>query len=238
MTTFVLVHGAWGGAHGFRHVRRLLHAAGHEVTTPSLTGIGERVHLAHPLVNLSTHVHDVVNHVLYEDLDGIVLLGFSYGGFVVTGALEYIADRVRHLVFLDAFLPQHGDTVGGLVRGSAPRPKVALGEDWQLTGPVREFDDPAEAQWMAARRTTHPKGCFSEPVFLAQPLEDYAFSRTYIKATAAPESDPGNVAFWQAARHAQASPAWSYFEIATNHMVANNRPQELAAVLQQVAGAG
>jgi pimeloyl-ACP methyl ester carboxylesterase len=237
MTTFVLVHGAWGGAHGFRHVRKLLQAASHEVTTPSLTGIGERVHLAHPLVNLSTHVRDVVNHVLYEDLNDIVLLGFSYGGFVVTGALEHIADRVRHLVLLDAFLPSHGDSASSLLRGAAPRQKIALGEDWQLNGPVREFDDPAEAQWMAARRTTHPKGCFSEPVFLAQPLEDYPFTRSYIKATAAPEADPGNAAFWRAARHAQASPAWSYFEIATNHMVANNRPQELAVVLQQVAGA-
>ena len=169
----------------------------------------------------------------------IVLLGFSYGGFVVTGALEHIADRVRHLVFLDAFVPKPGDTVGGLARGALPgRTKIELGEDWLLNGPVRDYDDPAEAQWMAARRTTHPKGCFSEPVHLAQPLEDYPFTRTYIKATAAPESDPGNAAFWQAARHAQASPAWRYFEIATNHMVANNRPQELAAVLQQVAGAG
>ena len=102
MATFVLVHGAWGGAHGFRHVRRLLRAAGHEVTTPCLTGIGERVHLASPLVNLSTHIRDVVNHILYEDLDQIVLVGFSYGGFVVIGALEHIAERVKHLVFLDA----------------------------------------------------------------------------------------------------------------------------------------
>lgn len=85
------------------------------------------------------------------------------------------------------------------------------------------------------RRTTHPKACFSEPVQLAKPLEDFPFSRTYIKATAAPENDPGNAAFWQAARHAQAAPAWRYFEIATNHMVASNRPQELAALLQQVA---
>ena len=237
MATFVLVHGAWGGAHGFRHLSRLLRAAGHEVSTPSLTGIGERAHLAHPLVNLSTHVRDVVNHVLYEDLNPIVLLGFSYGGLVVSGALEHIADRVRHLVYLDAFVPKHGDSAGSLLRGAAPRQKIALGDDWQLAGPVRDFDDPAEALWMAPRRTPQPKGCFSEPVFLAQPLEDHAFTRTYIKATGSPESDPGNAAFLKAARLAQASPEWRYFEIATNHMVANNRPAELAALLQQVAGA-
>src|ERR1700749_3991111 len=99
MAVFVLVHGAWGGAYGFRKVRGPLRAAGHEVFTPSLTGIGERVHLTSPQVGLTTHVTDVVNTVLYEDLRGIVLLGFSYGGMVVTGSLEYISDRVGHLVY-------------------------------------------------------------------------------------------------------------------------------------------
>src|SRR5215467_12346610 len=114
MTIFVLVHGAWGGAHGFRRVRGPLQAAGHEVFTPSLTGIGERVHLTSPQVRLTTHVTDVVNAVLYEDLSDIVLLGFSYGGFVVTGALYHVGDRVGHLVYLDAFGPGDGDTVEGL----------------------------------------------------------------------------------------------------------------------------
>ena len=110
MAVFVLVHGAWGGAHGFRKVRGPLREAGHEVFTPSLTGIGERAHLTSPQVSLTTHIADVVNAVWYEDLSDIVLLGFSYGGFVVTGALEYIAERVRHLVYLDAFVPGDGDS--------------------------------------------------------------------------------------------------------------------------------
>ena len=114
MTVFVLVHGAWGGAHGFRKVRGPLRDAGHEVFTPSLTGIGERAHLTSPQVSLTTHVANVVNAVWYEDLSDIVLLGYSYGGAVVTGALEHIGDRVRHLVYLDAFVPGNGDTVAGL----------------------------------------------------------------------------------------------------------------------------
>ncbi len=77
MATFVLVHGGWSGAHGWRTVRRLLAAAGHDVFTPSLTGIGERVHLASPQVDLTTHIHDVVNHILFEDLRDIVLVGYS-----------------------------------------------------------------------------------------------------------------------------------------------------------------
>src|SRR6476660_7242577 len=169
---FVLLHCAWGGAYGFRKVRGPLRAAGHEVFTPSLTGVGERVHLTSPQVCLTTHVTDVVNTVLYEDLDKIVLLGFSYGGFVVTGALEHIAERVSHLVYLDAFVPSNGDTVWSHI-GRGARAKIELGQDWVVTGVTREFDSPTEADWMGVRRTTHPQGCFTEPVFLSQPLESF-----------------------------------------------------------------
>ena len=236
MNTFVLVHGAYSGAHGFRHLRRTLHAAGHDATTPSLTGIGERVHLASALVNLTTHVRDVVNHILYEDLQSIVLVGFSYGGFVITGALEHIAERVSHLVYLDAFVPKNGESLYAHVRGES-RAKLDLGEEWLLSGPVRDYDDPAEATWMRARRTPQPKGCFTEPVYLAKPLEEYAFSRTYIKATAVPETNPANEAYWRAAKHAATSPAWRYGEIATNHMIPVNKPAEAVRLLVEVANA-
>lgn len=234
MTTYVLVHGAWGGSHGLRHVRRLLLAGGHDVSTPCLTGVGERIHLSSPLVGLGTHIRDVVNHVLYEDLQKIVLVGFSYGGFVVTGALHHIAERISHLVYLDAFVPANGESVSSHL-GREAHARIAIGQDWVVTGPVREFDDPAEAAWMGARRTTQPQGCFTEPVLLSQPLESFPFSRTYIKATKAPDNDIGNEAFWRAARRAKQSPAWSYHEIATNHMVANNKPEELARILGDIA---
>src|SRR5690348_13676069 len=139
---FVLVHGAWGGAYGFRKVRGPLRAAGHEVFTPSLTGIGERVHLASPQVRLTTHVTDVVNTVLYEDLRGIVLLGFSYGGFVITGALEHIGDRVRHLVYLDAFVPGDGDTVDAVTGTGQGRVVIGPGSGWLVPPMPRSFDDP------------------------------------------------------------------------------------------------
>lgn len=236
MTTYVLVHGAWSGANGFRHVRRRLQAAGHEVFTPSLTGIGERSHLMSPMVGLSTHVRDIVHQILYEDLQGIVLLGFSYGGFVVTGALEHIGERVRHLVYLDAFVPERdGDSVAGL-RGMAPA-VIELGESWLLQPMPRDYDDPAEAEWMAARRGPQPRRSFTEPVRLPRPVEDYPFTRTYIKATGDARLASGPDPFWQAADRVRGSAAWRYREIATGHMVASNRPAELTAMLLEL-GAG
>ena len=233
MAVFVLVHGAWGGAHGFRQVRGPLRAAGHEVFTPSLTGIGEHAHLTSPQVCLTTHITDVVNTVLYEDLRDIVLLGFSYGGFVVTGALEHIAERVRHLVYLDAFVPDNGETVDAASGMGAGRGVIGLGRDWLVPSQARQFDDPAEAAWASARRTPHPVGCFTEPVRLARPLEDYPFTRTYIKATGEPRPESGGP-FWTAADRAKASPAWRYREITTSHMVASNRPEELARLLLEL----
>ena len=237
MTTFVLVHGGWSGAHGFRHVRRLLQQAGHEVFTPSLTGIGERVHLASPLVNLSTHIRDVTNHIFYEDLTDIVLVGFSYGGFVVTGTLEHVSSRVKHLVYLDAFVPENGQTVYGLAAG-AGRSAIRLGEEWLVPPAPRTFDDPAEGDWMSARRVPHPRACLTEPVYVARPLEDYTeFTRTYIKATLSPASDLGESAFRAAGQRAKDSPAWRYEEIATTHIVTSNKPAEIAKLLMGIVGA-
>jgi len=230
----VLVHGAWSGAHGFRRVRALLHEAGHGATTPSLTGIGERAHLTGPEVNLTTHVHDVVNHILYEDLDDITLLGFSYGGFVVTGALEHIASRVRHLVFLDAFVPRaDGDTVWSAVGRQSTGP-LDVGADWLVAPAPRDFDDPDEAAFMNPRRTPQPVRCFTEPVRMSRPLEDHAFTRTYIRATADSPDAPGAAVFDAAATGARTSPAWRYREISTNHMIASNRPAELTALLLEL----
>lgn len=230
MATFVLVHGAWGGAHGFRHVRAGLRAAGHEVFTPSLTGIGERVHLVSPQVGLTTHVTDVVNHVLYEDLHGVVLLGFSYGGMVVSGALEHIGDRVASLVFLDAFVPDDGDSAFGLLGHLGAEPP-APGRPWLLDGPQRAYDDPAEEAFAVPRRTPQPIRTFTEPVRLPRPLEDYPFPRTYVRATVPDPGTPVNPAFEAAAARARASAAWDYREIATTHLVAQNRPGELVELL-------
>ena len=233
MATFVLVHGAWSGAYGFRHVRRLLQHRGHEVFTPSLTGIGERRHLTSPLVNLTTHVSDVVNHVLYEDLRDVVLVGFSYGGCVVTGAVDYISARIRHLVYLDAFVPRDGDSIFSMTGHSDAR-RITLEETWLVPPPPRSFEDPAEAAFMIARRTAQPRACFTEAVALARPIEEYLFERTYIRATADSPTALSAAVFDAAAERARRSAAWHHREIHTNHMIASNEPDKLAAMLLEM----
>lgn len=226
MATFVLVHGAFGGAHGWHKVRPMLWAAGHQVFTPSLTGIGERAHLASPQVTLSTHIQDVVNCIEYEDLRDIVLVGFSYGGNVVTGAVDYIGDRVRHMVYLDAALPQDGD--------SSRPPGIAyrMGEPWLVEGPARIYDDPAEGAWSAPRRSAQPLGTFTEPVRLSKPIEEWPFSRTYILCSA-PNSER-NAASLERIAYTRTHPAWRFREIETTHMVAQNRPDDLVRLLLEV----
>lgn len=230
MTTFVLVHGGWSGAHGWRKVRQLLAAEGHDVFTPSLTGVGERVHLSSPQVGLLTHVHDVVNQILFEDLSDIVLVGYSYGGAVVTAAVEHVADRVSELVYLDAFVPREGQSVAELSGRDQPS-TITLGTQWLAPPPDRQYEDPDEGAWQRARRVPHPVKCFTDPVRVSRPVEEHGFGLVYIKATADSRDAPGGNAFWDAAEHAKDSIRWQYLEIDTNHMVASNRPHDLAELL-------
>ena len=229
MASIVLVHGAWGGSYGFRKLRPLLSAAGHDVFTPSLTGIGERSHLAGPHVDLSLHMQDVRNTIFYEDLDGIVLLGFSYGGMVVTGLLDDIGDKVRHLVYLDALVPADGQSAADVI-GPLGQALLGAADDWGVPPIPRELETPEATAWSNERRANQPIGTLTEAVSLSTPLEDWPFTRTFIKASADP-NEADDSAFWQTARYAQDSPAWSYHEIATNHMVPMTRPDELATIL-------
>ena len=130
-------------------------------------------------------------------------------------------------------MPDDGDTVDALSGMAGDHGVIGPGRGWLVAPPSRQFDDPAEAAWASVRRTPHPVGCFTEPVRVPRPLEDYPFTRTYIKATGEPRPEAGGP-FWAAADRAMASPAWRYREIATSHMVASNRPGELARLLLEL----
>ncbi len=269
---FVLIHGAWGGAHTWRSVRPRLWSTGHHVFTPALTGIGERSHLVGPHVDLGVHVDDVANCILYEDLSNIVLVGFSYGGMVATGALERIADRVRHLVFLDAFVPADSQSVADLAPHLVPHPAHhpihhpahhpvhhpahhpvhhpahhpidhpahhpaappgtgQLDDGWLIAPTERTFDDADEAEFNRPRRTAQPRRTFTEPVRLSRALESFPFGRTYIKALGDPRRTDGPDPFWDAADRYREHPDWRYEELPSNHMVPQNQPDALTAIL-------
>ena len=115
MATFVIVHGAFGGGWEWREVAALLRARGHDVFTPSLTGFGERVHLATPETGLETHIQDILNVLRYEDLHRVVLACQSYGGMVVTGVADRVPERLAHLVYLNALVPEDGQSAFDLL---------------------------------------------------------------------------------------------------------------------------
>ncbi len=171
MGTYVLVHGGWQGGWSFGRVARLLRKLGHEVYTPTLTGLGERSHLAKTRINLDTHIADVANTLQWEDLTGVVLVGHSYGGMVISGVADRLPERIAVLVYLDALVPSDTDTlftmrpeylasfVGGIAAGDGllvpPRP-------------ASEFDaaSPEDWAWIDSKTTPHPFACFAQSIQL------------------------------------------------------------------------
>src|ERR1700761_3204519 len=109
--TFILVHGSWHGGWCWRRVSDQLQLKGHRVFCPTMTGLGERSHLLNKDINVSTHVTDIVNVIRWEDLSDVVLVGHSYGGMVISGVAEQIPDKVSSIVFLDAFMPENGESM-------------------------------------------------------------------------------------------------------------------------------
>ncbi|RKO70524.1 alpha/beta hydrolase [Sphingobacterium puteale] len=114
-TTYVIVHGAWGGAWQFKKTANELEKEGHRIYRPTLTGLGERYHLADTSIRLQTHINDVINTILFEDLTDIVLVGHSYGGMIITGVADSLPDRIKKLVYLDAILPDNQESVLSLM---------------------------------------------------------------------------------------------------------------------------
>ena len=118
--TFVVVHGATAGGWEWKKCAQFLTDDGHTVYRVTLTGLGERMHLNSPDIDLETHINDVVNTILFEDLHDVVLTGHSYGGMVITGVMDRIPERIRHVVFLDAAVPDDGMSIRDLFGGARP----------------------------------------------------------------------------------------------------------------------
>ena len=183
MSTYVLVHGAWGGSYGWTKFANLLRSDGHDVFTPSLTGQGERNHLGGPNVSLTTHITDVENLIKYEDLTNFVLVGHSYGGMVVTGVADHLYDQITDLVYLDAFLPNDGESCFDL-GGAGGVERARIEDGWKVM-PMGPQPTGAESPEIAARLrklSPQPIETLQEKVRLSKPLEERAFTLTYVKA--------------------------------------------------------
>jgi pimeloyl-ACP methyl ester carboxylesterase len=237
VATFVIAHGAWSSGWAWQKMRPLLRAGGHEFFTPSYTGLGERTHLATPEVGLDTHIQDIVNVLFYEDLSDVILVGHSYGGMVATGVADRASERLRTVVYLDAFVPKDGQSLNDLVArppdvsSDTPTGGPPPAEGW-LVPPMPPSRDasPEDLAWANARRGPQPRKTFSDPVRLTGAVD--RLPRVYIKCI---RINPGDV-FEQFAARARAEQGWQYEEIDATHSPNITAPEALAEILLRIAG--
>lgn len=233
MATFVLVHGAWHGSWCWKRVRKTLQAEGHDVFTPTLTGVGERSHLTSPQVTLDTHVADVVNLIRWEELDDVVLCGHSYGGCVITGAADRVPERIRALVYLDAFILEDGESLHDVLP-----PVVAVGQaqaandkgnGWQVPPISAEFFrvNMADRAWVDKQCTPQSLATFQHRLRLKNTIP--AAKCTHILATGYEQSP--FPPFHETAKDL----GWKTVTIDCGHDVMLDRPVELVAMLRAAA---
>ncbi|HEX5999157.1 MAG TPA: alpha/beta hydrolase [Hyphomicrobiaceae bacterium] len=233
MATFLICHGAWSAAWAWKKVRPLLRAAGHEVFTPTYTGLGERAHQASRAITLDTHIADVMGVIECEDLADIVLVGHSYGGMVATGVADRAGGRIAKLVYVDAFVPEHGQSLNDLLpeRARAQREEAtAQGDGWLIApNPSPPDTSPEDLAWIAPRRRWQPAACFLQPITLSN--ANPPPPRTYIYCT---RIGPDDV-FGPFARRLRSDPGWQFFEIDASHSPNVTAPEALVRLLDQVA---
>jgi pimeloyl-ACP methyl ester carboxylesterase len=232
--TFVLVHGAWSGGWCYHKVAARLRALGYAVFTPTLTGQGERSHLRSGAINLSLHIEDVLNVFHYENLNDVVLAGHSYGGMVITGVADQIAGRIAALVYLDAFLPEDGQSLfdinipansqrfianaGGIGGLAVPAPPAAF------------FNvNAADAARVDALATPFPLGAFTEKIKLTGAHKRIA-KRVYVHGTVLPRESP----FKPFYERVKKDPAWQTHALTCGHHVMLDEPERVSDILESL----
>jgi pimeloyl-ACP methyl ester carboxylesterase len=231
MATFVLVHGAWAGSVIWRPNAQALRKAGHEVYTPTLTGLGERQHLVNRSIDLNTHIKDVLGVIDYEDLADIVLVGHSYGGMVVTGVADRVPEKIASLVYLDAFVPENGQSLFSLIPAEAPRPDrppIPAAEDYLTPAlPPAAFGvvDPKVAAFMEAKTAPHPTACFTQGVTLTGGIGRIK-RKTYIYCNV-----PAPTTFTPFYEKLKNATGWTVETLPCTHLVQMDMPAELTALL-------
>jgi pimeloyl-ACP methyl ester carboxylesterase len=233
MKTYVLVHGAWHGGWCWERVRNLLQATGAQVRTPTLTGLGERAHLASRDTGLATHVADVLEAIESEDLTGVVLVGHSYAGMVVTAVADRAAGRISCLVYLDAVVPANGQCLYDLApeRLKTVCEELARieGDGWRVPASVATpqflgLESDEDQAWVLPKLTPHPIQTFRDAVSLDPQFP--RMPRSYINCI-------GHKAFGQP-RTRQAEGISDYHEVRAGHDAMVTAPEEVAAILRKL----
>ena len=209
----------------------LMSKAGHRLATPTYTGLGERAHLAHPAIDLDTHIADMLNVIKYEDLRDFVLVGHSYGGMVATGVADRARDKVRQLIYIDAFVPQDGQSLLDLNEPARARMQEAArsGDGWRVPpNPTPSDTSPEDVAWLNERRVHMPIKCFEQKLRLSAPL---TLPRSYVYATRITPADT----FGPFAKMTKSDPAWRYDEIDASHSPNVTAPEALMALLEKIA---
>jgi pimeloyl-ACP methyl ester carboxylesterase len=235
MAVYVLVHGAAHGGWCYGPVARCLRAAGHDVHTPTLTGVGERHHLATEDTDLDTHVADVVNVLVYEDLHDVILVGHSYGGMVITGTADRALERIDHLVYLDAAQPRNGESLADTTPMVLALPEhtglVVDGVQMILDpadGQTYGVTDPAVGAWMLERLTPHPWKTFVQPLVLEREADVLRIPRTSITC-------PDTLTRERKEAWARTFEADNVWHIDGGHDLMLDEPDQVAALLLRLA---
>ncbi|HEV2572468.1 MAG TPA: alpha/beta hydrolase [Beijerinckiaceae bacterium] len=233
--TILLVHGAWAGAWSWRDTARLLRKQGFDVYAPSMTGIAERSHVDPRQVTLSTHIADISGLMRYEELENVLVVGHSYGGMVITGAVDREPQRVAGMVYLDAFLPKSGQALWDLVgeQGADLHKKAALAHDGGYSVPcpnVPPMPPELAAQW-APLFTPQPVDTLSEKWVSVRPEAQRTWPRRHYILCTTNKSSP----FHQFADEVKGKPDWDYSEFDAPHDVVRSHPEMTANRIAEIA---
>lgn len=241
MSTFLLIHGAWHNGRCWERVVPLLEAAGHRVFAPSLTGYGDKAHLLGPEVGLDTHVDDVVGLITEENLDDVVLVGHSYAGLVISAAAHRVPERIAHLVYLDAMVPEDGESAVDIQ--PVTRQLIELAEKsesgWRVP-PMPEqpapfglfgVTDPADVAWLHGMLSDQPVRCLQQPVRLGNPAAD-AIPRMHIHNVGAMPAGVTRRPVPPVQPNGTAAQVW---ELPTGHDCMITMPAELSELLLKLS---
>jgi len=219
--TYVIVHGAWSGGWDWKRVADRLTAEGNTVYRPTLTGLGERSNLASTNIDLDTHIQDIVNVILWENLHNVVLVGHSYGGMVITGVADRIPDRIKHLVYIDALLPANGESVNAML---PPGHEFPVKDGFVMPFWIKGNPPPPHDMPQPART-------FSEPIILTNQAVAEKLPTTYI-LTVEKGKTPEQDEFYSFYARAKAR-GWTTLIMEGDHIVERSRPAEVARLLEQ-----